>query len=215
MKMKTVLCYGDSLTWGYDPVSGSRHVMADRWPSSLVAALGGRAETVCEGLNGRTTAFDDHLADCDRNGARVLPTVLHSHAPVDLVILMLGTNDMKPFVAGRAVGAVQGMRRLIDLVQSHVWPCEMPSPGILVVAPPPLCETDDPDFAASFSGGVTQSAMLAPLYDELAEQTGCGFFDAGSVVRTSPVDGVHLDAESMAALGRALAPTVKELLGPL
>ena len=93
---KTVLCYGDSLTWGYSAETVGRHAYEDRWPSVLQKALGDRVRVIPEGLNGRTTAFDDHLADCDRNGARILPTILQSHNPLDLVIIMLGTNDMKP-----------------------------------------------------------------------------------------------------------------------
>ena len=77
--MKTVLCYGDSLTWGYDPETLGRHRLEDRWPSALAAALGEGVHVVADGLNGRTTASDDHTADCDRNGARTLPTVLHTH----------------------------------------------------------------------------------------------------------------------------------------
>lgn len=211
--MKTILCYGDSLTWGYEAVNGGRHALADRWPTVLQALLGEGYQTITEGLNGRTTAFDDHLADCDRNGARVLPTILHSHAPLDLVILMLGTNDMKPYTAGSAIAAASGMRRLVNIVQTHVWPIEMAEPPILIVAPPPLCETRDQDFAASFDGGVTQSSMLAPLFEELAGDMGCGFFDAGAVVQTTPVDGVHLDAQNTRSLGVALAPTVLQLFG--
>jgi hypothetical protein len=66
---------------------------------------------VADGLNGRTTAFDDYTGDCDRNGARTLPTALHAHAPLDLVIIMLGSNDMKPVIAGTAHAASKGMRR--------------------------------------------------------------------------------------------------------
>jgi lysophospholipase L1-like esterase len=101
--MKTVLCYGDSLTWGYDPEGPGRHAHADRWPSVLQAALGPDVTVIAEGLNGRTSAFDDHLGSADRNGARLLPTVLTTHSPLDLVILFLGANDMKPWVAGRAI----------------------------------------------------------------------------------------------------------------
>ena len=98
--MKTALCYGDSLTWGYCAVGPDRHAYEDRWPSVLAAELGPGVVVIAEGLNGRTTAYDDHLADCDRNGARVLPTILQTHAPLDLIIIMLGANDMKPFICG-------------------------------------------------------------------------------------------------------------------
>lgn len=210
---KTVLCYGDSLTWGYDVDGPGRHALEDRWPSVLQNALGGDAHVVAEGLNGRTTAFDDHLAGADRNGARILPTILMSHAPIDLIVIMLGSNDMKPFICGHAVGARQGMRRLVDIVRNHDYPLDEAAPDILIVAPPPLCETGDPDFAASFKGGVEQSRMLASFYSELADLEGCGFFDAGSVATTTPIDGVHLDARNTRAIGKGLEPIVRMMLG--
>lgn len=209
---KTVLCYGDSLTWGFDPEGGARHALEDRWPSVLQAELGGAAHVVADGLNGRTTAFDDHVAGADRNGARILPTVLMTHAPIDLVVIMLGANDMKPFVNGRAIGAKQGMERLIDIVRGHDYPLPQPAPAILLVAPPPLCATENADFTAMFDGGVAESPKLAKHYAELAELRGCGFFEAGTVARTSPLDGVHLDAENTRAIGAALAPVVWRIL---
>jgi len=211
--MKTVLCYGDSLTWGYSPEGPGRHAPQDRWPNVLAAALGGGVTVVAEGLNGRTTAFDDPTDGADRNGARVLPTVLSTHAPLDLVILLLGTNDMKPWVAGKASAAQRGMQRLIGIVRGHAYPMGAIAPDILLVAPPPICETGDPDFAAMFDGGIEQSAMLASMYADLADETGCGFFDAGSVASTTPLDGVHLDATNSRAVGRGLEPIVRLMLG--
>lgn len=211
--MKTVLCYGDSLTWGYDPESRARHALEDRWSSVLAASLGQGVHVVADGLNGRTTAYDDVTADCDRNGARILATSLHSHAPLDLVIIMLGSNDMKPVIAGTAHAASKGMRRLLDLVRLHAWPVEQDLPQVLVVSPPPLVQTADPDFAAMFEGGVEQSAMLASFYADLADESGAGFFDAGSVAKCSSIDGVHLDAKNTRALGRGLAPVARLLLG--
>lgn len=212
--MKTVLCYGDSLTWGYDAETLGRHALEDRWPSVLQKALGERVQVIAEGLNGRTTAYDDHLSDSDRNGARVLPTILHTHAPIDLVILMLGSNDMKRGIAGTAFLANQGMARLVSLIRHHAWPFEDDeAPEILIVAPPAIRETDNAVFAAMFAGGLEQSAMLASLYSDLADDRGCGFFDAGAVARTTPVDGVHLDAENTRALGRGIEPMVRVMLG--
>ena len=210
---KTVLCYGDSLTWGYDPEGPGRHLLEARWPSVLQAALGSEVNVIAEGLNGRTTGYDDHLADCERNGVKSLPTVLHSHMPLDLVILMLGTNDMKPVIAGTAIAARQGMQRLVALVRNHEWSFDYEVPDILIVAPPPLRETADPVFAAMFAGGVEQSAMLASLYRDLADELGCGFYDAASVAETTPLDGVHLNANNTRALGRGLEPIVRMMLG--
>lgn len=210
--MKTILCYGDSLTWGYNAEGPSRHPHADRWPSVLQAELGAGVLVIPEGLNGRTTAYDDHLADCDRNGARILPTILETHYPLDLVVIMLGANDMKPFICGHAYGARQGMERLAELVRSHAYGFGAPVPKVLLVSPPPACETPNKDFAEMFEGGVAESQKLAGLYKTAAEQLGCGFFDAGSVARTTPLDGIHLDAENTQAIGRALARVVTGLI---
>ena len=210
--MKTVLCYGDSLTWGYDAGSLSRHAYEDRWPSALEAALGPGVRVIPEGLNGRTTAYDDHLADADRNGARLLPTLLATHAPIDLVVILLGTNDMKPFICGHAIGAKQGMERLVGIVRGIVYPMDAPAPQVLLVAPPPITPTDDVEFDAMFQGAVPEAQKLAGLYAALADQQGCGFFDAGTVAATTPLDGIHLDAKNTRAIGAALAPVVRVML---
>lgn len=211
--MKTVLCYGDSLTWGYNPEGPSRHAVQDRWPAVLQSLLKDKALVVAEGLNGRTTAYDDFTAAANRNGASILPTVLSTHSPLDLVIILLGSNDMKPFISGYAIGARHGMRRLIEIVRNHPYPLDAATPEILLVAPPPLRDTADPDFAATFTGGTAQSAMVASLYSDLADISDCGFFDAGSVAETAPADGVHLDAVNSRAIGKGLEPITRMMLG--
>ncbi|MBC7149998.1 MAG: SGNH/GDSL hydrolase family protein [Rhizobium sp.] len=211
--MKTVLCYGDSLTWGYDPLTVGRHPHGDRWPSVLGAALGPEVNVIAEGLNGRTTAYDDHLADAERNGVKLLPSVLESHKPLDLVILLLGTNDMKRGIAGTAIGATKGIDRLVKLIRHHDWGFGFEVPEILIVSPPAICETSNVHFAAMFRGALEESAMLASFYRDLADETGCGFFDAGSVSQTSPLDGIHLDADNTRAIGRGIEPVVRMLLG--
>ena len=211
--VKTVLCYGDSLTWGYDADTIGRHAFEDRWPSVLQQALGQKARVIAEGLNGRTTAFDDHLADCDRNGARVLPTILETHAPIDLVVILLGTNDMKPVLSGSAFAASQGVARLVSLIRGHGWGFDYDVPEILIVAPPVIRETANAPYAAMFPDGKEESAKLGTLYRDLADELGCGFFDGASVAVTTPLDGIHLDAENTRALGRGLEPIVRMMLG--
>ena len=210
--MKTVLCYGDSLTWGYDAATLGRHALADRWPSVMQVDLGEGVQVIAEGLNGRTTAFDDWLAGADRNGARILPTILTTHAPIDLIVIMLGANDMKPWIHGNPVAAKQGMQRLVDIVRGHDYPFEGLPPQILLVSPPAVSSTDNAEFKAMFAGGDEASKHLAALYAALADEAGCGFFDAGTVAETTPLDGVHLDAENTRAIGAALAPIVRVML---
>ncbi|SFJ18784.1 SGNH/GDSL hydrolase family protein [Aerobium aerolatum] len=212
--MKTILCYGDSITWGSAPATGERHPFEVRWPNVLQKALGPEVQVITDGLRGRTTGFDEHLAACDRNGVRILPTSLYTHAPLDLVILMLGSNDMKPAIAGTALAAMQGMRRLVEIVRLNATRDRTTEPPeVLIVAPPALCETANFEFAAMFAGGIEHSKMLASLYSDLADAEGCGFFDAGSVAQTSPIDGVHLDENNTRAIGKGLEPIVRMMLG--
>lgn len=213
--MKTILAYGDSITWGSNPVAGGqRHARADRWPNALAAGLGQGYEVINEGLRGRTTGFDDALADCDRHGARILPTVLYTHAPLDLVILMLGTNDLKPIQAGSWAGAMLGMKRCLEIVRSHTTRLAgVPAPKVLLVAPPRITATADAFYGELFTGAIDASEKLAEAYKLLAIEFDCAFFDAGSVAKPSPIDGVHLDAANTRAIGQALIPIVKGLLG--
>ena len=177
----------------------------------LEAALGGRARVIAEGLNGRTTVFDDHTAAPDRNGARLLPTILDTHKPLDLVIIFLGANDMKPWIAGRALAARFGVERLVEVVRTHPYGFDHPTPQVMIVSPPPLTETANADFAEMFSA-IEESKKLAAAYERAASLLGCWFFDAGSAAGTTPLDGVHLDRDNTRAIGTALAPTVRQLL---
>jgi lysophospholipase L1-like esterase len=214
--MKTILAYGDSLTYGASPIKGGpRHDYEDRWPSVLEAGLGGTARVIPEGLGGRTTAFDDHLANSDRNGARILPTLLASHSPLDLVIIMLGTNDLKPAIHGSAQTASYGIRRLMQVVRGHFVEPGQTVPQMLIVAPPMIGETDNTDMLMHFGGegAIAQSREFARHYKMRAEEYGAAFFDASTVAVPDPADGVHLDPANTRAIGEGLVPHVKSLLG--
>jgi lysophospholipase L1-like esterase len=208
--MRQVLAFGDSLTWGADPSTGLRHPPTAQWPLVLEQALGGSARVIGDGIGGRTTCCDDHGGPACRNGAKALPQALSAHMPLDLVILMLGTNDLKSVHGGRAVGAQAGMRRLVEIVDTFPYKPRSARPAVLLVAPP-LCA--EPGGNPPPGGrDPAEFRLLAPLYQAVAAQAGCAFFDAASVVEPSPVDGVHLEAEATAALGRALAAPVRVLL---
>jgi lysophospholipase L1-like esterase len=204
----TVVCFGDSLTWGARPDRRGRHAPRDRWPVAMGAALGRGVEVISEGLNGRMTAYDAHHGPVDRNGARALPSILHAQAPLDLVAILLGTNDVLLLEAS-AARAARGMRRLVEIVRHHPYPAGG-VPKVLLVAPPPLVR--DPEGLVS-RAAVTRSAALADAYARLAAEEMAGFFDAGTAIRSSALDGVHLDADQSRALGPALAPRVRTLLG--
>ena len=208
---KTILAFGDSLTWGSDVENDSRHAFEDRWPSVLAAELGAGHRVIAEGLGGRTTAFDDWTAPCERNGAKALPMLLASHSPLDLVIIMLGTNDLKSFISPTIHGAVSGMTRLIEITRTYPYPRGGSVPQLLIVAPPPCVAPDDGDGPRS-GRDLAETRKFGIAYQRLAQETGCAFFDAGSVARPVGLDGVHLDAKNTRAIGTALAGPVRAML---
>jgi lysophospholipase L1-like esterase len=210
--MKTILAYGDSLTFGADPRGGGlRHALEDRWPSALEAGFAGKARVIAEGLGGRTTVFDDFSNAADRNGARVLPTLLESHKPLDLVIIMLGTNDLKLYLNGSAFGAAMGVKRLAEIVRTHPYG-EMPTPKVMLVAPPLTVETAHVDLHPMFSPRADEAKLFDYYYSRIAKEIGAGYFNAASVCEASPLDGVHLDAANTRAIGQGLVPVVQNLL---
>jgi lysophospholipase L1-like esterase len=224
-EQKVILAFGDSLTYGANPIPGGpRHAYEDRWPTALERGLGGGARVIAEGLGGRTTVHDDYFTDADRNGARILPTLLASHSPLDLVVIMLGTNDLKPFLGRTAFEASKGVGRLIEIIHGHAaadganaarGERRAPAPKIIIVAPPPLSATDHPEMMVHFGedAAIAESQRFAHWYRRRAEEYGVGFFDAGTVARADPADGVHLDAANTRAIGEGLVPLVKQVLG--
>jgi lysophospholipase L1-like esterase len=212
MNVRTILAFGDSLTWGYEAVTARRHAFENRWPNALAAKLGTDVRMIAEGLNGRTTVHDDWLVDENRNGAKALPMLLSSHQPLDLVIIMLGSNDMKHPWWSRASDARRGVQRLVEIVQRFQWGVEMPEPKLLIMAPPPLVRTELSDFDKMFGHAIKESQNFAKEYKNLAELFNLPFFDAGSVIESDPNDGVHLSKENSRKLGEALAPLVSSLL---
>ncbi|MGY6704634.1 SGNH/GDSL hydrolase family protein [Roseinatronobacter sp.] len=206
-----IMAFGDSLTWGTDPVAGGRHRYEDRWPSVLEAGLGVGYRVIPEGLGGRTTAFDDHTAAFERNGARALPMLLATHSPLDLVVIMLGANDLKAFISPTHHGAVAGMTRLVEIIRQFPYSWGMKVPQVMLVAPPHFCNLANGDGPQS-GRSIAESQRLSPAYKALAEAQGCGFFDVASIARASDVDGVHLDAANTRAIGVALVDPVRAML---
>jgi lysophospholipase L1-like esterase len=210
--MPTLLCYGDSNTWGFEPGTGRRFPEPRRWPGVLRRQLP-EACVLEEGLSGRTTVLDDPW-EPGRNGEAYLVPCLASHRPLELVVLMLGTNDAKGCFPHDAAGIAAGAGRLVDLaLRSQAGPDER-APRVLLVAPPPVTAPGPLQEVWGFSAAsVERSRGLARLYRAVAENRGCAFLDAGAHVAVSPVDGVHLDAVAHELLGTAVAEAVRGMLG--
>jgi len=210
--MTTILCYGDSNTWGSNPAGGDRLPPEKRWPGVLRGLLPG-CEVIEEGLRGRTTIFDDPSED-GRNGLSYLPPCLASHDPIDLVVLMLGTNDVKTFFPLDAAGIAAGAARLVEVVQCSPHGPGQGAPKVLLVAPPPVAAPPSPlQRVWGFSAASVERARELPLfYRAAAANLGCAFLEGGTVASVSPLDGVHLDEAAHAALAAAIAAKARELL---
>jgi len=212
-----ILVFGDSLTWGWVPstpiVPTTRHAPEDRWTGVLGAELGDGFELVVEGLSGRTTNIDDPN-DPKLNGADYLPAALASHEPLDLVVILLGTNDTKTYLDRTPFKIALGMGELVNIVhEAPEWDwTAYPTPAVLVVSPPPLAENIAPAAAEIFEGARAKTLALPPLYEAIATTAREHFFDAGTVVSTDGVDGVHLTAAPNVTLGEAVADAVRDAL---
>ncbi|HEY6056523.1 MAG TPA: SGNH/GDSL hydrolase family protein [Candidatus Limnocylindrales bacterium] len=200
--MATVVCFGDSNTHGADPETGERLPPDVRWPGVLAAALGPAHRVVEEGLNGRTACHDDPTAE-GRNAVGYLLPCLWSHEPLDVVVIMLGTNDLK--FTSSALEIARGVDVLVGLARrSLAGPAGQP-PDVLLVAPPPLGPPSERSELWGFAGAIEASRQLGRLYRVVAGEQRVAFLDAGNACTVSPLDGVHLDADAHGALGRAVA----------
>jgi len=207
--MKTILCFGDSNTWGWDPVSQDRYARDDRWTGVLRQTLGDEHLIIEEGLNGRTTVWDDPIEGY-KNGQAYLIPCLETHRPLDLVIIMLGTNDLKLRFSVSAFDIANSAGVLVDIVQKSIAGPEGNAPPVLLLAPPPLGKLTE--FAEMFEGGTAKSKRFSEHYQRVAEEYGCEFLDTAQVIVSSDIDGVHLELTEHRKLGRAVAARVKEIL---
>ena len=211
--MRQILVYSDSLTWGIIPLTRQRFPFDQRWPGVMEISLNqsGRNVRVIEDcLNGRRTVWEDPFRP-GRNGLTGLQQRIEVNSPLDLVILLLGTNDFQSMHDFNVWHSSQGIATLVNAIRTAPIEPGMPVPPVLVVAPPALQEPKGP-IAPKFLGGEKKCLDLASAYRKVCEELGCHFFDAGSVTTTSLVDGVHLDADQHIRLGKAIAEVVAGLL---
>jgi len=207
--MKTILCYGDSNTWGRNPATQERYARDERWPGVLRQELGDGYLVIEEGLPGRTTVWDDPIEGY-KNGKEYLVPCLESHKPIDLVTIMLGTNDLKARFSLSAYDIANGAGVLVDVVQRSEAGPDGRAPQVLLMAPPPLGRLTG--FAETFEGARRKSRRFSQHYRRVAEEYGCALFDTSNVIVSSDVDGVHLEAEEHRKLGQAVAAVIRNML---
>lgn len=211
--MPSVLCFGDSNTHGTPPVEVrglyARYDAATRWPRRMAVALGPGWDVAEEGLPGRTTCFPDPAGMGEHMDGRIgLRIALESHGPLDWLVVMLGTNDVKARIGATPARIVAGLAALVDLALGVEMAARHPALRVLLICPPPVARRGV--LAGEFLGGPAKSAALAPLVAGLARERGCLFLDAGQVLAVSPVDGVHFEPEGHAVLADEVAGVLAE-----
>lgn len=211
--MPILLAFGDSNTHGTPPIVNReayhRFDAATRWPRRVQAALGPGWELAEEGLPGRTAQFGDLVMGAHMNGQDGLKIALQSHGPIDVMTLMLGTNDVKARFATTGAQVTAGIAGLLDLALGAEMQARHGGFKVLLICPPPVEETGP--IAEEFFGAAALSRSLPPLYAALARRRGVGFLDAGQVIAVSPLDGVHFDEAAHAALAEAVAEAIRKL----
>ncbi len=218
--MKTILCYGDSNTRAFVPGSfdektglSARIPKDKRWTGILQQQLGPRYNVIEEGLNGRTTNLDEISPGRPyRNGLAHLPMMLESHFPIDLVISNLGGNDTKTQFGRSSQDITDGMRELVQLIQSSNKGPGGKAPKVLIIAPLPFLEVALLSDSSLDQTSVEVSRALPELYRQLAKKMGCEFLDAAALIKPSEVDGVHIDERGATLLGNAVVKKVMQIL---
>jgi lysophospholipase L1-like esterase len=210
--MWTVLCFGDSNTYGQIPGKGplDRFGPKERWPGVLRQVLGPNWHVIEEGLSGRTTVRDDPIEGAHKNGRSYLRPCLQSHTPLDLVIVMLGTNDLKVRFGAPASEVAMAVSVLVHDIREFATRQDGSQSEIMIVSPPPMLQ-DLKEWGPVFAGASEKSHRLALEFERIADSLECHFFDAGSVARSHEDDGVHLAADAHLALGQALAQEVEAI----
>jgi lysophospholipase L1-like esterase len=210
--MRTILCYGDSNTYGTAPMQhledDRRFGHGERWASVMRESLGAGWWVVEEGLPGRTTVLDDPIEGLHKNGLAYLTPCLESHRPVDIVTIALGTNDLKARFGMPPSDIAAGAGLLVQTVGKALAAFGQ-SAKVLLIAPPPILEVGC--LADMFAGGAAKSQAFALHYKAMATKLGAGFLDAGSVIGSSKIDGIHFDMADHQKLGQAVAAAVRQL----
>lgn len=212
MNAKHILCYGDSNTWGYCPQTGGRYADQVRWTRQLGKRLGEDYLVMEAGLSGRTCVFEDPLNE-GLNGLPHLLPAMSAHAPLDLLVLMLGTNDCKERFAATPRNITDGLRRLVN--KAKVLDLWVEKPRILIVAPIKMDPRlyDIPAGDGMGAGCVEKSHQLPALMEALAQELSCEFFDCNPYVTPAFNDFMHFDHDSNARFAAAMETKVREILG--
>ncbi|MBN2618188.1 MAG: SGNH/GDSL hydrolase family protein [Spirochaetales bacterium] len=208
--MRNILCYGDSNTWGFNPkTNGGRYEYHLRWTTVVQNLLKDKCRIIPEGLNSRTTAWDDPIRD-GVNGKKYLLPCLLSHKPLDLVIIMLGTNDLKHRFNLSAFDISLGIGKLIDIVNKSECGPNGNNPEILILIPPEVRLLTN--YKNEFGDCHLKSKELAKCYIDICNEKSVNYMEIGNFVRLGDTDGIHFETNQLPILGKIVADKIEQLL---
>jgi len=211
--VKRILCFGDSNTWGNISATPDRFPADVRWTGVLQRELGDDYLVIEEGYNGRTTVLEDPV-EGRLSGIDYFRPCLDSQSPLDLVIIMLGTNDTKRRFNLSPMTIGEGMMQLIRLTKLYAADAQGNAPKVLIVAPPPILDGLMKSRHGECFGeqAIGVSKGLAAEYARIAKLLRCEFFDAAGWAEVWPGDAVHFTREGHLRLAEGLAGKIRQIL---
>lgn len=216
MDERRIVCFGDSNTWGYNPESGSRYSDDIRWTKLLEKKLGGDYRIIEEGQNGRTIASPDPWEWGTKCGMDQILPILESHMPMEALVIMLGSNDLKSKFGLPAPDIAGSLQNMLKSVRGHLrYYLNNPDLKILIIAPPALGDNfASSPFAEFFDADsvVQKSKDISKWFELVAGQFGCEFLNATSQVTAGDVDSLHLSPEGHAKLAELVYQKINSML---
>lgn len=209
MSKLRILCFGDSNTYGYKPDGSGRFNDEIRWTGLLQKRLGENYQIIEEGLCGRTTVFQDVLRE-GRRGIDIIGTLIESHNPIDLLVVMLGTNDCKTRYNASAAVIAAGLEKVLEKAVKAA----KNELKILVVSPIELGKgVGEEGYDIEFDKNSEETSKeLAKEYKKVAEKYNYAFLSAAQYARPSTIDREHLDEEGHAQLATVIEKKIVSIL---
>ena len=211
--MINILCFGDSNTWGYDPAKQTRFLKNIRWTGVLQNLLGDNFNIIEEGLNGRTTNVNEReehlLGYCRgfRSSMDLVSVLIETNSPIDLVVVMLGTNDLKNNFNQSVDDISSNMRLVCEKIINNDY---FNNKSIILVSPTHINE-NSPGLLDSFTGTTEKSKSLAKPYKKIADDLDLFFVDASQSVKTNQIDGLHWDAMQHSDFANSIYMKIKSI----
>ena len=197
-----ILCFGDSNTFGVSPVDGKRLPACERWPG-ILQKFGDGHEVIEAGQPNRTLVNNPPF-DGDKSGVKYLKPYLEAHT-VDVVIIQLGTNDLKARFALSAIDIGKALEELILAIKAF-YHCKT-IPKIIIISPPKVHEVGS--YKSIYAGAGKKVEQLSIEFKAMAYRHTCVFLDCYPLIQSCKKEGIHLPVSGHRELANSLKDVVR------